>query len=79
MPPQHLQFLQFLPFVQPPIPEPIPLPEPAVPPLPNVTIPIARTPFTPNWPVHDMGPMNLVCSSCHALHWKDERLTKSSL
>ncbi len=48
MPPQHLQFLQFLPFVQPPIPEPIPLPEPAVPPLPNVTIPIARTPFTPN-------------------------------
>ena len=26
-----------------------------------------------------MGPINLVCPSCHALHWKDERLAKSSL
>ncbi len=26
-----------------------------------------------------MGLMNVACSYCHALHWKEERLTKSSL
>ncbi len=60
----------------PPVNPPVP---PVNPPVLPIAIPIARTPFTPNWPVHDMGPMNLVCPSCHALHWKDERLAKSSL
>ncbi len=74
LPPQPLQ----LPIVEP-IPLPVPPAEPAPPPLQPFALPLACTPFTPNWPVHDMGPMNLVCPSCYALHWKDERLTKSSL
>ena len=62
----------------PPIPPAHPLP-PAESDPPSIQVPIARTPFDPEWPVHSMGLMNLICSSCHALHWKDERLAKSSI
>jgi hypothetical protein len=41
-------------------------------------IPIARHPFNPEWPVHDLHSMDRVCDACKALHWLDERLTKSS-
>jgi hypothetical protein len=56
---------------------PPPLPPPPPPPLPS-PIPIARCPFNPAWPKHDLGPFTTQCPSCSALHWLDERLTKSS-
>jgi hypothetical protein len=27
---------------------------------------------------HTLGPFNVICSSCHAIHWMEERLTTSS-
>ncbi len=58
----------------PPVP-----PQPVLPPpAPPQNLPIAHTPFSLNWPVHNMGPMNVECPYCHALHWKEEHLTKSS-
>src|SRR6266545_2578632 len=58
-----------------PAPEAPPLPLPPVP----QNLPITHTPFSPTWPVHNMGPMDIECPYCHALHWKEERLSKSSL
>ena len=60
--------------LDPPIPPLLPLP-----PAPAQILPIARTPFSPNWPVHNMGPMDVECPYCRALHWKEEHLTRSSL
>ncbi|KAG6870300.1 hypothetical protein C0993_004841, partial [Termitomyces sp. T159_Od127] len=45
--------------------EPEPLPEPAVQPL-NEPLP------------HYLGPMNVICPHCQALHWDSEKLTKST-
>lgn len=42
-------------------------------------IPPARQPFRTSWPVHYLGKMDIKCPSCGALHWKDERLTKSTI
>jgi hypothetical protein len=41
-------------------------------------IPIARRPFDPEWPMHDLKAMDKRCPACNALHWADERLSKSS-
>ena len=51
---------------------------PPVPPIHPQVLPIARTPFSPHWFVHDLSSMNVECPFCHALHWKAEQLTKSS-
>ena len=45
---------------------------------PPPPLPIARHPFNPTWPVHDLGPFDIRCPSCTALHWMDERLSGSS-
>ena len=37
-------------------------------PLPAVGLPLARQPFDRNWPVHNMGRMDVPCSECGALH-----------
>ena len=41
-------------------------------------LPLARRPFDPNLSLHNLGEMNIQCPSCKALHWVDERLSKSS-
>jgi len=71
------------PFPMPPPlpdqPDELPLPiDP--PPLPNNTdaLPQACQPFNPNWPVHSLGKMDVVCPNCHALHWMSERLVNST-
>ena len=57
------------PFPMPPLPpiqpDGLPLPNEA-PPLPNNTdaLPQACQPFNRNWPVHSLGKMDVVCSSC---------------
>jgi hypothetical protein len=62
-----------------PVPAPAPVPVPApVPPAPIPELPLARQPFNRNWPVHYLGKMDVVCSDCHALHWRSEKLVKSS-
>ena len=53
----------------PPVPPVLPIPPP---------LPLARQPFDPNWTVHYMGIMDIVCLDCGALHWKSERLANSS-
>ncbi|KDR69847.1 hypothetical protein GALMADRAFT_214918 [Galerina marginata CBS 339.88] len=58
-------------------PENPPIPPVPIPPAPAV-IPPARRPFDPSWPVHNLGPMNTVCSHCGALHWMAERLSSST-
>ena len=53
----------------------IPLPPPIIhvpPPLP-----LARQPFNPNWSVHYMGRMDVMCPDCGALHWTSEKLFNS--
>ena len=42
-------------------------------------LPLARQPFNRNWPVHNLGEMNIPCSDCGALHWLAERLASSSM
>ena len=37
-------------------------------PLPDVGLPLARQPFDRDWPVHNMGRMDVPCSECGALH-----------
>jgi hypothetical protein len=66
------------PPIQPDAPLPVEPDEP--PPLPDNpdALPEARKPFDPNWPVHYLGKMDVVCPSCKAFHWMDERLVKSS-
>jgi len=67
-----------------PIPAPVPVPPaPAIPvpapaPAPQPPFPLAWQPFSPNWPVHYMGKMDVPCSDCGALHWSCEKLAKSS-
>ena len=41
-------------------------------------LPLAREPFNKNWPVHNMGKMDIICQDCGALHWKCEKLSNSS-
>ena len=63
-----------------PAPAPVPAPFPLDPPAviaPQPVLPLARQPFNPDWPVHYMGKMDVVCSHCQALHWKCEKLVKS--
>ena len=31
-------------------------------------LPLARQPFNPNWPVHYLGKMDVICPDCRALH-----------
>ena len=52
----------------------IPVPAAAV---PQYNLPLARQPFDKNWPVHNLGNMNIACSDCGALHWKSEKLSSS--
>ena len=62
-------------------PAPAPAPAPALPPnLPAapLNLPLAQQSFNRDWPVHYMGKMDVVCPDCHALHWKSEKLVKSS-
>ena len=46
-------------------------------------LPIACRPLTPSTGIptsrHSLGPFNVTCSSCGALHWMEERLKRSSL
>lgn len=50
------------------------------PPLASMLLPPARRPFNKDHIQHsNLGSMNVICSSCKALHWKAERLSKSSL
>ena len=52
---------------------------PPPPPIPNVPhpLPLTHQPFNPNWSVHYMGRMDVVCSDCEALHWTSEKLSTS--
>ena len=43
------------------------------------SVPVARSPYKEPCAQHNLGPMNLSCQHCSALHWADERLSKSSL
>src|ERR1700724_1848028 len=61
---------------QQPPPQAPPIQPPPVQPLP---VPIARQPFNIDWPVSNLGAMNISCSSCGALHWWNERLSWSTL
>jgi hypothetical protein len=54
------------------------LPQPPQP-QPPLQLAIARLPFDPAWEVHALGDMNIQCPSCHALHWKAEALTSSTI
>ena len=50
-----------------------------LPPAPPLQLlPPARRPFSPDWPIHNLGRMDVQCPNCHALHWMAERLTASS-
>ncbi|PPQ92570.1 hypothetical protein CVT25_007312 [Psilocybe cyanescens] len=82
------------PFQPPPeLPEPLQLPPPIVPALlqhvlpaplppllPNVhsLLRAARQPFSRDWPVHNLGKMDVKCANCGALHWMIECLTSST-
>ena len=46
--------------------------------LPVGELPPARHPFNRNWPVHNMGRMDVPCTECGALHWRCEKLSSSS-
>ena len=35
-------------------------------------LPLACQPFNKDWPVHNLGDMNIACSDCGALHWLSE-------
>ena len=66
-----------------PVPAPVPAPAPPVPaniPLLPVAaaLPLACHPFNPNWEVHYMGRMDVVCEYCEALHSQCEQLATSS-
>ena len=37
---------------------------------------VARPPTVDTINVHDLGPMNIHCPFCDALHWKEERKKK---
>ena len=71
-----------------PVPAAAPLAPPAAPPAPAAAppaaaalqhnLPLACQPFSKDWPVHNLGNMNIPCSECGALHWLAERLSGSS-
>ena len=63
----------------PPIPLPAQPPAPLPAPPPALPLPAARHPFSPNWPVHDLGRMNIQCPNCNVLHWMVERRTDSCI
>ena len=72
------------PHIPPPIVElqhrrALPVPQPAA--LPLQQLPAARMPYAERRrvKVNDLGGMTLECPSCQALHWKDERLSKSTI
>jgi Helitron helicase-like domain at N-terminus len=69
----QLEYLTPPPANVPPPNLPPPILNPPVPP----PLPLARQPFNPNWPVHYMGKMEVVCSDCGALHWASEMLVNS--
>ena len=46
---------------------------------PVLHVPLACRPFDPTWQVHTLGGMDIQCSFCHALHWKAEALTSSTI
>lgn len=62
----------------PNIPAP-PIPNIPVPAQPAIPLPAARRPFSPLWPVHNLGSMNIICTHCGALHWKAECLSSSTV
>jgi len=70
------------PAAPPPPPPPVQPDEPPNEPLPPQAntneLPKARQPFDPTWPVHYLGKMDVLCKSCNAYHWMDEKLAKSS-
>lgn len=80
----HNPFLYLFLQIVPPVPAPLPVPNhpiPAPAPLPGqpaLPLPAARKPFDPLWPVHNLGNMDVLCTHCGALHWKAERLAKST-
>lgn len=55
---------------------PVAIPNPAV--IPPHGLPLARQSFNRDWQIHSLGQMDVVCTHCHALHWKDERLKDQS-
>ena len=63
---------------QPPLQPPVPQP-PAVPQEPPTDdIPLGRRPIAEaSVPAHDMGPMTVICQSCHALCWMAAHITNS--
>ena len=44
-----------------------------------ICLPIACRPFDPFWGTHSLGEMSIECSHCHALHWKAESLSSSTI
>ena len=64
-----------------PLPAPMPMQLDEAPPLPNNTnaLPEAWQPFNPNWTVHSLGKMDIVCKDCGAFHWISERLVGTSI
>ena len=57
---------------------PAAVPAPVAAAAPQQNLPSACQPFNKDWPVHNLGHMNIPCSECGALHWLAERLSGSS-
>jgi len=88
LPPSSLQFPSSL----PPSPSQSPLPPPLnvlqspslspfippPPPAPARPLPPARAPYQEPLQRHSLGPMNVECQHCHALHFDCEKLSKST-
>ena len=66
-----------IPSIPQPVPQPAPPPSP--PPAQLIAVPIARQTFDNNWPVSNLGAMNISCPSCSALHWQNESLSRSTV
>ncbi|PPQ94221.1 hypothetical protein CVT25_006667 [Psilocybe cyanescens] len=75
-----------VPFQPPPVlpvplqPPPLllPAPLPFQPPIDQPLLRAARQPFSHNWPVHNLGKMDIKCPKCGALHWMAEHISHSS-
>ena len=69
------------PSPSPPPPPPPPLPpSPSPPPPPPAPhIPLGGRPYREPIQIHSLGPMNIQCPHCHALHFISEKLSNSSL
>ena len=66
----------------PPSPPPAPAPAPSLspsPPPPAHHIPFGGRPYREPIQIHSLGPMNIQCPHCHALHFISEKLSNSSL